>query len=78
MEGEVYEQCPIHPHEFLQVVCLECDINSIACPICIDISHKNHNMISLKKFLATELPKLYAKKPDHQALSKVLALALRA
>lgn len=28
-------------------------------------------MISLKKFLAEQLPKLYAKKPDHKILEKV-------
>ena len=51
---------------------MECEINSIACPICIDLSHKNHTMISLKKFISTEIPKLYAKKPDYKLLSKVI------
>lgn len=50
---------------------MECEINSIACPICIDLSHKNHPIISLKKFLTAELPKLYAKRPDHALLAKV-------
>jgi hypothetical protein len=34
-------------------------------------------MISLKKFLATELPKLYTKKPDHGVLAKVIRDKLR-
>ena len=68
---EIYETSPLHPKEYLQVVCLECEVNSLACPLCIDLSHKNHLMISLKKFLNTELPKLYNKKPDHRLISKV-------
>lgn len=62
----------MHPKEFLQMVCMDCDTNSLACPVCIDLVHPNHNIISLKKYLATELPKLYEIQPDHKHIEKVL------
>ena len=34
-------------------------------------------MVSLKKYLAEELPKLYHKKPDHAVLSKVIDLVIQ-
>lgn len=65
---KIYETCPIHPKEYLQVVCMQCQVNSIACPLCIDLSHKNHLMVSLKKFISEEIPKLHHKKPEHRTL----------
>ena len=55
----VYPLCPIHLDESLQLVCLTCTSHSLACPLCIDSGHHLHEVISLKKFLTSEVSKLH-------------------
>ena len=59
MQENNYNNCLVHPQELLQLVCLDCEENCLACPLCVDIYHQNHSIISLKKFMAIELNKLY-------------------
>lgn len=54
-----YLKCPIHTSEYLQLVCQHCSHNSLACPLCLDSEHRLHEIISLKKFMVEEIPKLY-------------------
>lgn len=67
-----YLKCPIHPQELLQLICMSCEANSLACPLCLDAQHNMHEVISLKKFMNQELTKLYqnSTKPNFENLMK--------
>lgn len=49
----LYEPCPFHKNENLQMVCLLCEDGCLACPECIDTYHHEHPIISLKKFISS-------------------------
>lgn len=71
MQGNInYLKCPVHTTEYIQLICLTCTSNSLACPLCLDASHNLHEVISLKKFMTHEVPKLYDQKPDVDKVSK--------
>lgn len=49
---------------------MSCDSNSLACPLCLDVTHNMHEVISLKKFMSHEVPKLYNERPNRDSFIK--------